>query len=179
MIDHVEPRHQEITQQLTDKLLAIPYLPPPELEQMFKRLKVDKEIFHPNNIALWQDIFKLASGYSKLNGSVTVNLEGKTMTMAEARTRLLDPDRNLRKNAWKAMQQTSLKIAEEADTIFLQLIPLRQHLAKNIKLDNYRSYIWKGLKRFDYTPQDALDFIRSIEHEVIPILSKSQKVDKS
>ena len=100
-----------------------------------------------------------------------VELDGAKINIPEARVSLLSPDRNLRERTWKAMQNASLAISKDADALFIELVPLRQTIAHKTSLDNYRSYIWKALKRFDYSPKDALEFIESIEHEVVPVLT--------
>jgi oligoendopeptidase F len=158
------------------KLLAIPYTPLPEHIEMFKRFKVDKDLFREENIPIWQKLEELNSSFDKLNGSVAVELEGEKVTIPQARVQLLNPERNLRERTWKAMQKASLEISKEADKLFLELLPLRQQMARNTNLKDFRDYTWlKSYKRFDYTPQEALEFISSIEHEVVPVLASHYK----
>jgi len=45
-------------------------------------------------------------------------------------------------------------------------------LAENAGLADYRAYMWRALKRFDYTPEDSLAFGRAIETEVVPLAQR-------
>lgn len=58
--------------------------------------------------------------------------------------------------------------------IFLRLLKLRRKMAHNAGFGDYRSYRWQELKRFDYTPQDSLEFIDAIAKEVIPLLKEKR-----
>ena len=51
-------------------------------------------------------------------------------------------------------------------------------IAKNADKDNYRSWRWEYLSRFDYTPDDCLNFHSAIEKVVMPFANKLIKKRK-
>jgi oligoendopeptidase F len=58
------------------------------------------------------------------------------------------------------------------EELFDDLRHLRSEIAQATDHENYRSYKFKQLARFDYTPQDCLDFHSAIRQEVLPLLAK-------
>ncbi len=172
LVENVDPLHHRIYQALTEKLLAVNYEPLPEHQQMMRRFRINVELFREENLSVQQEIAKLSAQYDKLNGSLIVELDGKHITVAKAQGKLSEPDRALRERAWRAIAKASSSIAEECDDIFLKLLALRRQLARNAGFADYRAYRWQELKRFDYTPQDCLELVVSIEQEVVPLLSQ-------
>jgi oligoendopeptidase F len=171
-IEKVVPPASRFSQQLTQKLLVVDYQPLPEHEQMLKRFRNAAELFREENIAVAQTIETLLSQYEKFNGALMVELDGEKLTIPQTGAKLQEPDRALRERAWRGVMSAQGSVSRELDKLFLELVRRRDELAKNAGLDNYRSYAWKNFNRFDYTPEDCLEFITSIEHEVTPVLAK-------
>lgn len=171
-IEKVVPPASRLSQQLTQKLLAVNYQPLPEYEQMLKRFRNGAELFREENIAVNQAIETLLSEYEKFNGSLRVELDGERLTIPQAGAKMQEPDRALREGAWRGVMVAQASVSRELDKLFLELLQRRRDLASNANLDNYRSYAWRNFNRFDYTPEDCLEFITSIEQEVTPILGE-------
>ena len=66
------------------------------------------------------------------------------------------------------------KITEKLDSLFDELLKMRHQLAKNTGFDNYRDYKFVSLGRFDYTPEDCMQFHNAIQQEALPIQRKIQ-----
>jgi oligoendopeptidase F len=173
LVENVDPHHQRTYQALTEKLLGVTnYVPLPEHQQILRCFQVEAKLFREANIPIQQEINKLTTQFDKLNGSLMAELDGRQITLAEAQGLLSEPDRTLRERAWRAITAAKNSIAEECDEIFLKLLKLRRQLAHNAGFADYRTYKWQEFKRFDYTPQDSLEFVASIEKEVTPLLNE-------
>ena len=61
---------------------------------------------------------------------------------------------------------------EGINKIWKHILELRIEIAKNAGYDNYRSWRWEYLKRFDYTPEDCMNFHAAIEEVVMPFANK-------
>ncbi|MDP7096599.1 MAG: M3 family oligoendopeptidase, partial [Candidatus Poseidoniia archaeon] len=85
---------------------------------------------------------------------------------------LLETDRKRREKAWRLGAERRLKDREGINKIWKQILKLRIGIAKNAGYDNYRSWRWEYLKRFDYTPEDCMNFHAAIEKVVIPFANK-------
>ncbi len=79
---------------------------------------------------------------------------------------------SVREQAWRAVQDRWLQSRDELNALYLKMLPLRRQLAKNAGLPDYRAYMWRALKRFDYTPEDSLAFGKAIETEVVPLAQR-------
>ena len=172
-VQEIIPQWTVAAQALKTKLLAVPgYEPVPEHHQFLRRLRSDADLFRAENVPLQAQLQTLANEYNKLTGSMTVTLDGEEMTLPQAEGRLLDPDRSVRESAWRAVQERWLETRAPLDALYLQMLPLRRQLAKNAGMADYRAYMWRAMKRFDYTPEDSLAFGRAIETEVVPLAKR-------
>jgi len=150
--------------------LAVPeYEPLPEHRQFLRRLRNDADLFRAENVPIQAQLQTLANDYDKITGPMAVTLDGREMTLPEAEGKWLDPDRSVREQAWRAVMNCWDESRQELDALYLRQLPLRRQLAQNAGLLDYRAYMWRALKRFDYTPEDSLAFHQAIETEVVPI----------
>ena len=171
-IQNVMPPVERHNQRLKTRLLALEWKGQPQHVQMLRRMRGEFELFNEANVPLRADIEALANDYNKLSGSLRVELEGKTLNMAQALAKLVQTDRSVREAAWRGMWKSRLELAPELDTLFLKLLEMRRQVARNAGFENYLEYGWKEFGRFDYTPQDARDLHESIALEVTPVLAR-------
>jgi oligoendopeptidase F len=173
LVQDIYPQWSIAAQALKTKLLAVPgYEPLPEHRQFLRRLRNDADLFRPENVPIQAQLQTLANEYDKLTGPMTVQLDGEEVTLPQAEGKLLDTDRSARETAWRTVQSRWLESRLELDTLYLQMLPLRRQLARNAGLSDYRAYMWRAMKRFDYTPDDSLAFHRAIEAEVVPLAKR-------
>ena len=67
---------------------------------------------------------------------------------------------------------------EPVEDIFEKLLPLRETIAKNAGMADYRAYCWKAYKRFDYTPDDCLKFADAIADACVPVVRELDRKRK-
>jgi oligoendopeptidase F len=172
-VQQIIPRWTVAAQALKTKLLAVPgYEPQPEHAQFLRRLRSDADLFRAENVPLQAQLQTLGNEYDTLTGPMTVTLGGEEVTLPRAEQALLDPDRGARERAWRAVQERWLQDREPLDDLYLQMLPLRRQLAENADVPDYRAYMWRALKRFDYTPADSQAFHEAIKTEVVPLARK-------
>ncbi len=169
-VQEIGPKLEVAAQALKVKLLAVPdYTPGDEEAHLLRRLRSEADLFREANVPLQAKMAATASEYDKIVGAMTVTLDGREQTLDEAAQALLEPQRDTREAAWRAMQTRWLEDRGELDTLFQNLLDLRRQLAENAGLPNYRAFRWQELQRFDYTPEDSLAFGRAIESAVVPL----------
>ena len=132
------------------------------------------ELFRPENVPLETEEAKLCQQYQKLIGSLTVKFRGEEKTLVQMGRYLEEPDRALRQEAWELVANRRLQEADKFEDIFDQLIKLRAQIAKNAGFGNYRDYAFRQLGRFDYTPDDCVQFHDAVEKEVMPVVREMQ-----
>lgn len=166
-LDEIYPPASEVEQSLKQKLLESG-LEPAGFGIQLRNLRADADLFRPANIPLMAEQQKLGSEYDKIVGSQTVAWEGKEMTLPQLRPVLQNTDRGRREQAWRLSLDRQLADREAVNQLWQKLLGLRLQLAANAGESDYRSFRWKQLLRFEYTPADCVQFHEAIEEVVVP-----------
>jgi oligoendopeptidase F len=135
-------------------------------------LRTDVELFRKENIPLQTRLALLSQDYQTVCGAMTVEFQGKERTLPEMSKFLLEPDRVLREEAWRATAQRRLRDRDKLDDLFEQMLGLRDQIARNAEYPNYRDYQFRAYHRFDYTPDDCKLYHKTVERVVVPIWKK-------
>ena len=169
-VEHIKPQMQTADQRVKEKLLASG-LEPDGFEIPLRNMRADTELFQEKNLPLFTEEEKLVTAYDQLMGGITVDWDGEEKTLQQLTPFLFDPDRVLRERAWRARTDRLLQDKERFDDLWQQFMDLRKQIAANAGFESYRDYRWKYLKRFEYTPDDAIQFQNAIETVVVPALT--------
>ena len=116
--------------------------------------------------------------YGAIVAKMTIEIDGKNLTMQQAQVLLKDLDRSKRKEAYIKVQERRFQDIKVLDDLFDDLIKLRKKIAKNAGFLNYRDYMFSSLGRFDYSVNDCYDFHESIKNEIVPIISSFEEERK-
>jgi oligoendopeptidase F len=103
-----------------------------------------------------------------------VNFRGEEKTLVQMGRYLEEPDRALRQEAWELVAKRRLQDAEKCEEIFDELIKLRTQIAQNAGFENYRDFMFRKMGRFDYTPENCLQFHDAVEKEIVPAIREIQ-----
>ncbi|GIV96253.1 MAG: oligoendopeptidase F [Herpetosiphonaceae bacterium] len=164
---------------LKKKLLACHwYQPSPEHVEMIRRMKVEVDLFSEENAAIQSTIYARSQEFLAIIAAQTVTLGGQELTVPEAEQRLYAQDRSQRESAWRAIAARKLQDRDAIDSLMLELFVMRQNMARNSNLPNFRAHRWLDLKRFDYTPEDCLSLHESIIAEFVPLWCSIQEQRK-
>ncbi|HZI26012.1 MAG TPA: M3 family oligoendopeptidase [Chryseolinea sp.] len=181
-IENIQPQIAPVSDKLNKKAAASTYLN--ELanvqgyDLMIRNLKKDIEIFREENVPLFTQISTEAQRYQQISGAMTVEVNGKELTLQQASVFLMSTDRTLREEVYHKVSNRRLQDHDTLDKLFSTLIDLRHRVSVNAGFKNFRDFMFKSLGRFDYTPQDCFNFHEAIQHEVVPIqdtFSKDRK----
>lgn len=172
-VEEVEPRVKPLYFALQKKYLQSPYRPQLDAKRyhvMDRRWQADVELYRDENVPLETEATKLVTEYDKLCGAMTVTVRGTEYTLQQAARFIEEPDRAVRQEAWEAIAGRRLQDRERCDEIFDKLLSLRQTIAANAAMPDYRAYTWRAYKRFDYTPEDCLRFADAIAEACVPVV---------
>src|SRR5438093_7563218 len=157
-VENIEPQLKPRQFQLARLYVGQPMrekLPKRRYEVFDRDIKLQVELFRPENVALETEEAKLSQQYQKLSGSLTVQFRGEELTLAQMGRFLEEPDRALRREAWELVAKRRLEEAEKFEEIIDEHVRLREQIARNTGFENYRAYAFRRLGRFDYTPADC------------------------
>jgi len=172
----VQPEVTKYTNILNQKCLESPFLQDLEQETGFditiRSLRKQAEIFREANIPLQTELQIKEREYGAIAGAMTIVWQEQELTLQQAANLLEDKDRNLREQAYFAIQNRRMQDKEKLDNLLTELIQLRHQMAVNAGFKNYRDYAFAALGRFDYPPQDCFAFHESVKQVVMPLVEK-------
>jgi oligoendopeptidase F len=171
LLDQVYPKAEEAEQRLREKLLVYGSVPE-GLEIPLLKMRSEVELFRDANLPLFVKEHKLSMEYDKIIGAQTVQWEGKEMTVAQLRPVYQSGDRNLRESAWRLALGRHSQDREAIGHLWEKFMALRLDLAANADFQDYRSFRWKQLQRFDYSPSDCTRFHDAIQRVIVPLASR-------
>lgn len=176
-VEKIEPELKPRQFKLEQILLAHPLLSalPKERYLVFARnTRQHVELYRPENVALETEESRLSQQYQKLCGTLTVEFQGEEKTLVQMGRYQEEPERALRQTAWETVVKRRLQEADKFEEQFEGLMALRQRIAGNAGFANYMEYAFRARGRFDYKPEDCIEFHTAIEREVVPLLKKLQ-----
>jgi oligoendopeptidase F len=174
-VNEIEPQTAPFGDSLNKKLINCEFLNQLNEEKYFvylRSIKKEIEIFREENVSIQSEIATESQKYGSIVGSMTIEMDGKELTLQQASNYLKNPDRSIRENAFKAIQEKRFNHANELDVLFDKLIGLRHQVAVNAGFANYRDYKFAELGRFDYTTEDCFAFHEAIQKEVLPLVKE-------
>ena len=180
-IKEISPNLAPYSHKLNIKLIESPFLNELEHEKYniyLRSVKKQIEIYREENIPLFTEMEAKQQEYGMISAKMTVEFDGKSLTMQQAGLILKDTDREKRKTIYNLIQKRRLEDEEKLDNLYDELIILRQKIAKNAGYNNYRDYMFSAMGRFDYKPEDCFDFHNAISKKIVPIITSFEKKRK-
>jgi len=172
-IEHVEPKTKPMWFALESGYLKNPFrklLPMNQYAVMDRIVETNVTLFREANVPLETEDAILAKDYQKLTGAMTITYRGQELTLQQAAKYLEEPDRTVRQEVWELVARRRLQDREALEALYDKMVPLRTQIAGNADFLNYRDYIFKRRRRFDYTPEDCYEFHAGVEQAVLPLV---------
>jgi len=169
--ENIMPKARGFEQKMKEKLLASG-LEPDDFAIPLRKMRTDAEIFRDENLPLQTEIERLNTEYDKILGGWTIEWEGEDLTLTQMLAKLTEQDRSIREQSWRLLSARVEQDREDIDALWVQLLDLRLQIAHNAGFNDYRSFRWKDLSRFDYSPYDCKSFHAAIEEVVVPAATR-------
>lgn len=181
-IEHIMPKWMIVTNQLNKKLAENPYIDSLDKNRFFvylRNLQGQLKLFREENIPLSQQIQLKSQEYGNIIGSMTIEHEGNEYTLPQAAVFLQHQDRNLRKTIFEKTAVRRLQDRDKLNTLFSEMLEIRNQIAKNAGFDNFRDYMFAELGRYDYDVKACEQFHDAIKTEVIPLVKEIHRKRKA
>lgn len=163
---------QMAEQRLKDKLLESG-LQPALFDEPLRNMRAESAIFAAANLPLLTEEHRLGNEYDRIRSLQTVQWEGEEVTLVQLLTVGMALERERREAAWRLGMARSLQDRAALNVLWAQLMTVRQQIAVNTGLPNYRDYRWIQLHRLDYSPADCETFHAAIEAVVVPAAERA------
>ena len=178
---NIYPKIFVAEQQLKEKFMACPFVEQLDKDLFFttvRRIKKSLELYREENIALNSEMQMKQSTYDEVCGAQSIHYNGSELSLKQAEIFMRSNDRAQREEIFNLITARKLQDAEKLDELFSELIQLRHKIALNAGFKNYVEYRFEDLGRFDYTPQDCLQFHQSVEELIMPLVNELSKERK-
>ena len=168
---HLSPLEDQINRKIVESVYAMDWRNENAGNEIYMRgLQGAVEIFRDANIPLQSELATLAQEYSSIQGNMSIEWEGQTITLQQANNILMQTDREKREKVWHMMQERRSEDTQKLNDLFDQMVSLRQEVAVNAGFENFRDYMFKAMGRYDYNVDACKDFHKSVETSVVPML---------
>jgi len=171
----IQPKIQPYADRLNRKLVESPLSQKLDNRKYFTYLRSVRqriELFREENIPLQADLSVLAQQFGVISGKMTITVNGQEYTLQQAAAFLEKPDRALREEVYRKIQERRSLDREPLNELYSQLIARRHQVAVNAGFANYRDYKFQELGRFDYTKEDCFRFHEAVKEHILPLVNR-------
>ncbi|HEY0434941.1 MAG TPA: M3 family oligoendopeptidase, partial [Chitinophagaceae bacterium] len=171
----IQPHVSLYADKLNRKLVESPFTSKLDQDKYFtylRNIRKSIELFREENIPINSELSVLAQQYGVIAGKMTVTVDGKEYTLQQASKFLENPDRTLREDVYRKINQRRVEDKEQLNKLYSSLISKRNQLAVNAGFATYTDYRFRELGRFDYTKEDCFEFHRAVKETVLPLVNE-------
>ena len=136
---------------------------------MFVNAEIALKTFSPEIIDLMQKENDLTQEYEKLLASAQIPFEGGVYTLSQMTPFKSDADDQRRLNAWKAEGQWYKDNQEALDSLYDQLVHLRDEMGKKLGYEGYTTLGYYRMGRNCYTKEDVEKFRQAVVKYLVPV----------
>ncbi len=169
----IQPKIQPYADKLNRKLIDSPLTSSLNKQKYFTYLRSVKksiDLFREENIPIQSELSVLGQQYGTISGKMTVTVKDQEYTLQQAMKFLENPDRLLREDVYRKVQERRLRDKDQLNNLYTELIKRRDQIAKNAGFSNFRDYKFVEMGRFDYTKEDCFRFHDSVKQYVLPLV---------
>lgn len=169
------PLFAELATNFYKVVVASPFRP--ELGELLPEtffMQADNQLktFSSEAIPLFQKENELTDAYSNLIASARIDFEGDTYNLAQMLPFTQSTDRATRKAASDALWDFFAQNESEFDRIYDELVKVRHEIATTLGFDNYVSYGYHKMNRFDYNADMVAVYRKEILKHVVPVVQE-------
>ncbi len=172
------PELQAYEQKWTDVMLESPFRADFSEEfgdLMFINAEIEKKAFSPEIVPLLQKENALVREYEKLLASAQIPFEDGTYTISQMTPFKNDADDARRLAAWQAEGKWYKDNQEQLDSLYDQLVKLRDEMGRKLGYDGYTQMGYYRMGRNCYTKEDVECFREAVVKYLVPVAADVYK----
>ena len=180
-LDELEPLVKELETQFYKELVQSNFREELEAKfgtQLFALAECELKTFDPSIIEDLQQENKLSTKYSKLIASAKILFEGEERTLAQLDPFTESTEREIRKKANEAKFNFFNDNKEQFDTIYDELVKVRDKMAKKLGYTNFVELGYARMMRTDYNAEMVSAFRDQVKDLIVPLVSKLKERQK-
>jgi oligoendopeptidase F len=177
-VENVQPRLKENAFELDRRIAHSAFAAELDHDRYgvyLRNIQNNAELFRPENIPLETELNRLDQEYSQICGGMTVAFQGEERTIPQMSLFQELTDRAVREAAWRGVAERRLQNRERIGEIFDRMVNIRHQIALNAGFENYRDYMFRAKRRFEYGPGECEEYARGVEEVCVPALQRLQR----
>ncbi len=143
-----------------------------DIATLLREFRTTVSIFRAENVARFAQIEELSAAYQKLAGGLSVDIDGRTLTIPQLQPLLESDDRAARERAFRAGADAYLAHRDEMSDLFDRMYALRQDVARASGFDDFQAFSFASKHRYDYTADDVARFHDAVADVVTPAAAR-------
>ena len=177
----IQPQIQPYSDKLNRKLIDSPFTKDLDQKKYFtylRNVRKNIDLFREVNIPIQAELNVMQQQFGVIAGKMTVMVNGQEYTLQQAAKFLEDPDRKLREEVYRKINERRLQDKNELDNLFATLLEKRNQVARNAGFENFRDFRFVELGRFDYSKDDCFQFHEAVKLHVMPLVDQIYSIKK-
>ena len=142
--------------------------------QLRRLLTLDQRL-HTGGKELQARISRLTAQYQQLAASTKYQVQGETLSGGQLRFALASTDRERRKAAYDAQQQTAVENGPVMEKLLRELVHARNQLARENGFDCFADYGDLSMQRLGYGRAELDEFCRQVQKYITPLYLQMQE----
>lgn len=138
----------------------------------FKNMEIAQKAMDEKLIPLMQEENNLTTEYDKLIASAKIPFDGQELNLSLLRPYLVNQDRSVRAEAWKAFSAFFEANAEKLDEIYDKLVKNRTQQARMMGYDNYLELGYYRMGRNCYGKEEVEAYRRQVKEDFVPFAER-------
>jgi len=106
-VENIQPHMSPLSDQLNRKMVASPFLKALEnkdgFDMMIRNVRKEIDLFREANIPLFTKINMHTQEYGQISGAMTVEIDGKELTLQQAGVMLMETNREKRESVYRSI----------------------------------------------------------------------------
>jgi M3 family oligoendopeptidase len=171
-IDENNPLYQELVTEFYKVLVNSKFRNELEAKwgkHIFNIADMALKTFDSSIIELMQKENKLASEYMKLRASAKIMFDGEEKNLSQMGPYAQSEDRNIRKEALKAVDNFFCENESEFDRIYDEQVKVRTEIARTLGFENYVELGYMRLQRADYDSKMVANYRKQVYENLVPL----------
>lgn len=175
--DEMGPQAQNYLLEYTRAMLESPFRR--ELEEsgqiiplVFRSYEVELKSMSPAIIDDMIEENKLVSQYSQLMAAMEFDFRGEKLPRPMLMKFAKSPDRATRKEAYEVLGKTLQAHSRELDSIFYELVQVRDRMAKKMGYKNFVELGYYRMGRLCYGPEEVKRFRENVRRDIVPVVAR-------
>ncbi len=142
---------------------------------LFRNIELDLKSFSPAIIPEMQRENALTTEYQKLIASAQIPFEGGVYTLSQLTPFKMSADDRIRRAAWVAEGEFYMQNAEKLDSLYDELVKVRDAMGKKLGYDNFVPLGYCNMGRNSYGREEVARFREAVVKYLVPVGEKLQK----